>query len=157
MRATGAIRWSLAVGALGAVACGAKHAPPTDPVAAAADPVAADPIAADPPAIENAALAPRGNSKTDDSVVPVPDEPWYHDKTEGRRDDCELGAAAMPRPHFPAPFEMCDTHAESWASPPGGNELHFHYRFFSAALTAAQRTRRPGVCCYMVWEFPPRD
>ena len=55
---------------------------------------------------------------------------------------------------LPAPYERCDGAEEGWASPPGGNELHFHYRAFSAAVTAARRVGDPGVCCYLVWEFP---
>ncbi|MCE9577088.1 MAG: hypothetical protein K8W52_28330 [Deltaproteobacteria bacterium] len=104
------------------------------------------------PRIENAPVAPARTGP--DTIVPVPEEPWYRDRTEGRRDECEASLATVPPAHFPSPFEACDPHAESYASPPGGNELHFHYRFFSAALTTARRAQAPGVCCYMIWEFP---
>lgn len=88
------------------------------------------------------------------TIIPIPAEPWYRDKTDGRRDECEPPQPTVPAAHFPPPFARCDPHAESWASPPGGNELHFHYRFFSAALTSARRAQESGVCCYMIWEFP---
>ena len=88
------------------------------------------------------------------TIIPLPAEPWYRDKTDGRRDECEPSQPTVSPAHFPAPFARCDTHVESYASPPGGNELHFHYRFFSVALTTARRVQEPGVCCYMIWEFP---
>ncbi len=100
--------------------------------------------------------APVASTPAAGATVPLPDEPWYRDRTEFRRDECEPPPSPPPQPHFPAPFEACDPRAESWASPPGGSELHFHYRFFSAALTIARRAATPGVCCYMIWEFPPR-
>ena len=30
------------------------------------------------------------------------------------------------------------------------------YRFFSAQLTTDRRAMAPDVCCYMIYEFPPR-
>jgi hypothetical protein len=65
--------------------------------------------------------------------------------------------AAPPKRHLPAPFESCDPRVESYSSPPKGHELHFHYRYFSAALTTERRAKSPGVCCYMIWEFPRRQ
>lgn len=88
-------------------------------------------------------------------TLPLPEEPWYRDKPE-RRDDCVSELKDAPAEHFPAPFERCDPHAESFSSPPGGGELHFHYRYFSAELTRTRRTGAPRTCCYMVWEFPRR-
>lgn len=89
----------------------------------------------------------------DGSTMALPEEPWFHDKSD-RYDDCVAPLATPPRPHFPSPYAACDTHVESYASPPTGSELHFHYRYFSAALTTQKRASKPGVCCYMVWEFP---
>ena len=86
-------------------------------------------------------------------VVAVPREPWYRDKSE-HTEDCVPPLANSPQPHFPDPFRFCDPRAESFASPPTSAGLHFHYRYFSAQLTALQRQRSPGVCCYMVFEFP---
>jgi hypothetical protein len=82
-----------------------------------------------------------------------PAEPWYRDKTD-RIDECVAPLAAPPREHFPPPFAACDPRVESYASPPGSGALHFHYRYFSAQLTTERRAREPGVCCYMIWEFP---
>jgi len=87
------------------------------------------------------------------SVVALPEEPWYRDKPD-RTDDCVVALPAVPPSHFPPPFETCDPRAESYASPPSSSHLHFHYRFFSVALTEARRRKTPGTCCYMVWAFP---
>lgn len=84
--------------------------------------------------------------------MPLPKEPWYSDKPE-RIDEC-VTPRAVPARHFPAPFEACDPREEAWHSPPGGPELHFHYRLFSVTLTTERRKRQPGVCCYLIWEFP---
>ncbi len=94
-----------------------------------------------------------GGSADGGSVVALPVEPWYRDRAD-RRDDCVAPLATTPRPHFPAPFDTCDPRAESYSSPPTGNSLHFHYRFFSVALTTERRAQSPGVCCYMIWQFP---
>lgn len=88
-------------------------------------------------------------------AVPLPAEPWYRDKAD-RVDECVAPPATPPRPHFPPPFDACDPRAESYTSPPGSGGLHFHYRNFSARLTTERRARDPGVCCYMIWEFPRR-
>lgn len=85
--------------------------------------------------------------------VALPAEPWYHDKPERYR-VCVAAAATPPVPHFPAPFEGCDTRSESFTEPPGGNSLHFHYKDFSVAETTAEREKTPGACCYLVFEFP---
>jgi hypothetical protein len=86
-------------------------------------------------------------------VVALPEEPWFHDKAE-RRDECVPPLSTTPSPHFAAPFDRCDTRSESFTSPPGGTELHFHYRAFSAGLTLQTRSKQPAVCCYMIYEFP---
>lgn len=83
----------------------------------------------------------------------VPEEPWYRDKPETYR-VCVAASATPPVPHFPAPFEGCDTRSESFTEPPGGNSLHFHYKDFSAAETTAARATDPNACCYLVYEFP---
>ncbi len=83
----------------------------------------------------------------------VPAEPWYADKAERYR-VCVAAATTPPAPHFPAPFEGCDTRSESFTEPPGGNSLHFHYKDFSAAETTAERATNPNACCYLVFEFP---
>jgi hypothetical protein len=88
--------------------------------------------------------------------TPLPDEPWYRDKPE-HYDECVDPLAQVPARHFPAPFSACDPREESFTSPPGGNELHFHYRNFSAALTTKQRASHAATCCYMIFEFPRRD
>ena len=123
--------------------------------ASAASTAATSTAAASASAASSAATsASAASSAADDrSIAALPEEPWFHDR-EDRDDDCVAPAAAMPRPHFPPPFAMCDPRAESYASPPSGSSLHFHYRFFSVALTAEKRAKSPGVCCYMVWEFP---
>jgi hypothetical protein len=89
----------------------------------------------------------------DASVVPLPKEPWYADKDD-RTDDCVAALPAVPARHFPAPFATCDPREVSYASPPGSPHLHFHYRFFSVALTETHRRAAPDTCCYMVWRFP---
>jgi len=66
------------------------------------------------------------------------------------------GLAQAPRPHLSAPFERCDPRVESFTSPPDRQDLHFHYREFSPALTRTQRAVTPDVCCYMTFEFPRR-
>ena len=144
-------------------------------VARSAPPVVTD-VAPTPLAIASAVRAPASSSSTvsapaasssavgssaakspgDKNSLPLPDEPWFHDRDD-RYDDCVAPLGAMPHPHFPAPFATCDPRVESYSSPPTGSELHFHYRYFSAALTTEKRTGSPGVCCYMVWEFPRRD
>ena len=86
-------------------------------------------------------------------LAPPPPEPWFHDKPDAYA-ECAAPPSAAPAVALPAPYERCDGAEEGWASPPGGNELHFHYRAFSAAVTAARRVGDPGVCCYLVWEFP---
>jgi hypothetical protein len=109
-----------------------------------------------PPRLDNTAPVAHADD-AGHTIVPVPDEPWYRDRTDGRRDECEAPLVAPPPAHFPAPFEACDPRVESYASPPGHSEMHFHYRFFSAALTRARRATAPGTCCYMIWEFPHYD
>ena len=79
-------------------------------------------------------------------------EPWFHDKPDAYA-VCAAPTAA-PTVALPAPYERCEGAEVGWASPPGGNELHFHYRAFSPAVTAARRAAAPGVCCYLIWEFP---
>jgi hypothetical protein len=88
--------------------------------------------------------------------LPLPDEPWYRDKPE-HYDECVAPLPTIPAQHFPAPFSACDPRVESFTSPPGGNELHFHYREFSASLTAQRSTASTATCCYMIFEFPRRD
>ena len=97
--------------------------------------------------------APRNVAAPTGEVLALPEEPWYRDKAD-KRDDCVAPMPAIPERHFPSPFEACDPRAESWSSPPGGGELHFHYRYFSVELTRRRRAAAPGTCCYMVWEFP---
>lgn len=82
----------------------------------------------------------------------APPEPWFHDKDDAY-EEC-VAAPATVRVALPAPYDRCDGTAQAWASPPGGNELHFHYRAFSAAVTRARREQVPDVCCYVIWEFP---
>lgn len=96
--------------------------------------------------------APANTSATPAPLGPPPPEPWFHDQPEAFA-ECAAPAAAPAVP-LPAPYQRCDGAEEAWASPPGGNELHFHYRAFSAAVTAARRARDPDLCCYLVWEFP---
>ena len=88
--------------------------------------------------------------------IKLPEEPWYRDKPERYR-VCVAESEAVPASHFPSPFERCDPTSESFTSPPGGNELHFHYKNFSVAETTAERARTPNACCYLVYEFPRRD
>ena len=88
--------------------------------------------------------------------LPLPEEPWYATKPE-HDDECSDPLAQVPAQHFPAPFERCDPTVESFASPPGGSELHFHYREFSVALTKQRRDAKPATCCYMIFEFPRRN
>jgi hypothetical protein len=92
-------------------------------------------------------------SHVDPGTVPLPEEPWYADK-EDRTDECVAPLPAVPSRHFPRPFEACDPREESYSSPPESGHLHFHYRFFSVALTEKRRRKAPGTCCYMVWQFP---
>ena len=104
-----------------------------------------EPIVRDTKPPAPAALAP--------GEIAVPAEPWYHDKPERYR-VCVDAAATPPSPHFPAPFDRCDTRSESFTEPPGGNSLHFHYKDFSVAETTAERAKNPNACCYLVFEFP---
>ena len=93
------------------------------------------------PAIEPPSRAPISNAAAptgDTTMLPLPEEPWYRDKAE-QRDDCVEPLPAIPPRHFPQPFDTCDPQAESYSSPAGSGELHFHYRFFSVALTQARR------------------
>ncbi len=84
---------------------------------------------------------------------PPPPEPWFANKPD-HTEECLLPPATLATPIFPAPFERCEARTISYATPPPGPELHFHYRSFSAALTSERRAREPGVCCYMSWAFP---
>ncbi len=144
-------RLALVCGAL--VGCG--HAretrsapPPATRVTVAAPASSPEPIASPPAsATRDAGAAP--------DVLGLPVEPWYRDKPE-HSEECVAELAEAPLPHFPAPFEACDTRNESWSSPPGRGGLHFHYRGFSVAATTAHREQHPKTCCYLVWEFPRR-
>jgi hypothetical protein len=102
------------------------------------------------PAPANASATPTPVAPT--PVAPTPPEPWFHDKPDAYA-VCAAPTAA-PTVALPAPYERCEGAEVGWASPPGGNELHFHYRAFSPAVTAARRAAAPGVCCYLIWEFP---
>ncbi len=111
------------------------------------------PRAATPPS--NIAPAPAVAPPDPTAELPMPDEPWYRDQPK-RDEECVAPLAQVPPQHFPAPFEACDPHVESFSSPPGGPELHFHYRHFSPALTRAHRASSPTTCCYMIFEFTRR-
>lgn len=109
-----------------------------------------------PTSVQDAeAVSAASGTAQDDAILPLPAEPWYHDRPD-REDDCVPPLATPARRHFPAPFGSCDPRSTSFASPPTGSELHFYYRFFSVVLTAERRAQNPGVCCYMVWSFPRR-
>ncbi|MBK9034911.1 MAG: hypothetical protein IPL61_27215 [Myxococcales bacterium] len=102
------------------------------------------------------ARPPSNAARADRPPAPAaPPEPWFHDKAEAF-DEC-VAPEAAPAVALPPPFERCDGTEESWSSPPGGGELHFHYREFSAAVTNARRAGGPEVCCYLIWEFPRRS
>ena len=122
-----------------AVLSACRSSPPPPAVANA-------PAATVSPATPAPAPATAARSPTD------PPEPWYLDQPEAYA-DCVPPSDAPATP-LPAPFERCDGTAEGWASPPGGNELHFHYREFSASVTRERRARDPDICCYLVFEFP---
>lgn len=122
--------------------------PPPAPPSPAPTPAVA------PPEPEPAETAPPPETETE-TELPLPGEPWYRDQAE-RDEECVAPLAQVPARHFPAPFEACDPHVESFATPPGGPELHFHYRDFSPALTRAHRASSPMTCCYMIFEFPRR-
>lgn len=103
------------------------------------------------------APVPANATATPTPVAPTPreappPEPWFHDKPDAYA-EC-VAPSSRISVTLPSPYERCDGAAEAWASPPGGNELHFHYRAFSAAVTASRRAAAPGVCCYLIWEFP---
>jgi hypothetical protein len=135
------------------VACTGTEPPraPT-PVAIAAD---AAPTPEQPAAPPDAAPAPALAPPEQKTELPLPGEPWYRDQAQ-RDEECVAPLAQVPTRHFPAPFEACDPHVEAFASPPGGPELHFHYRDFSPALTREHRASSPTTCCYMIFEFPRR-
>jgi hypothetical protein len=120
-----------------------------------ADAVATDAATPSAPSASdtNIVAAPNRGVDAGGAIVALPPEPWYRDKPE-HSEDCVPPLATVLARHFPAPFDTCDPRAESYSSPPKGGELHFHYRFFSVALTRQQRAASPDVCCYMVWEFP---
>ena len=128
-------------------ACGAA-APPSPP-----------PSPSNAPSATARAPAPTSTEPTATATVTAieagaPPEPWFHDKDDAF-EEC-ITPPATVRVALPAPYDRCDGAAEAWSSPPGGNELHFHYRAFSAAVTRARRDQTPDVCCYLIWEFPRR-
>jgi hypothetical protein len=129
------------------VASGLVETPPTATVAAVPS---ASSVASD---VETETPATASSGPVDPAIVALPKEPWYGNDPD-HTDECVAPLAKTPARHFPAPFDACDTRVESWASPPGSPGLHFHYRNFSVALTREKRKQTPGVCCYMVWEFP---
>lgn len=130
----------MGAGVVLAVACGAA-APPAQPPGPSNTPRADEPV----PARAEPTVADEAGA---------PPEPWFHDKDDAYA-ECTTPPATV-RVRLPAPYDQCDGVAEGWASPPGGNELHFHYREFSAATTRARRDEIPDVCCYLIWEFPRR-
>ncbi len=110
--------------------------------------------ASPPPVVGNTSGLGAGAPEPRPPEPPGPPEPWFRDKPEAY-DEC-VPASDAPAVPLPAPFDRCDGTEESWSSPPGGGELHFHYRAFSAAFTRARRAGSADVCCYAVWEFPRR-
>lgn len=137
-----------APGSAGAVA---EITVPVPAVSATSADVAAPPATTTPSG--SAASSATATAPVGGTTLPLPKEPWYADKPD-KRDECVAALPSIPAEHLPAPFEACDPRHESWASPPGSPHLHFHYRFFSAALTREERKHAPGICCYMVWAFP---
>ncbi len=89
---------------------------------------------------------------TDAGSIPLPDEPWFHDKPEAY-EDCVAPLVKTPTPHLAPPFERCDPRSQV-VNPQVGGSAHFHYRSFSAQRTNARRASSPGVCCYLIFEFP---
>ncbi|MBL9019931.1 MAG: hypothetical protein JNL83_37445 [Myxococcales bacterium] len=118
---------------------------PIEPIVRDKKPPAPEP-AVPPPSVPVASAPGPGE-------IALPAEPWYRDQPERYR-VCVEAAATPPSPHFPAPFDRCDTRSESYTQPPGGNSLHFHYKDFSVAETTAERAKNLNACCYLVFEFP---
>ena len=129
------------VSPLVAGACGTAPPPSAPPV-----------IANTPPPVDAAPAVDAAPPVVSRGTTPLPAEPWYAGKPNAYA-DCAVTPAG-PASTFVAPFDTCPVVAESWASPPGGSELHFHYLYFSPAASTAARATDPTACCYLIFEFP---